>query len=186
MFEQFTAEAREIVVAAQDAARELGHDRIGCEHLLLALADGAGAPAADALAQLGAGSMELRQAVLEVVGPCTSRPDPDALRALGIDLEEVRRRAEERFGPGALERTRAGRSFRTHGSVPFTPRAKHALHLALEAAQARRDRHICGEHVLLGILDQGENVGLLVLERLGLGPATVRVALLARLERDAA
>ena len=38
-----------------------------------------------------------------------SAPDPEALATIGIDLDEVRRRIEEAFGPGALERTRAGR-----------------------------------------------------------------------------
>jgi len=36
-------------------------------------------------------------------------PDADALATIGIDLDEVRRRVEEAFGPGALERTRAAR-----------------------------------------------------------------------------
>ncbi len=36
-------------------------------------------------------------------------PDADALASIGIDLDEVRRRVEEAFGPGALERTRAAR-----------------------------------------------------------------------------
>jgi len=35
--------------------------------------------------------------------------DADALASIGIDLDEVRRRVEEAFGPGALERTQAGR-----------------------------------------------------------------------------
>jgi hypothetical protein len=38
--------------------------------------------------------------------------DADALASIGIDLDEVRRRVEEAFGPGALERTRAGRRAR--------------------------------------------------------------------------
>ena len=188
MFERFTAEARQAVVDAQAAARALGHDWIGCEHLLLGLAGRSGTPVADALASLGAGRAELHDAVVAVVGPCVDRPDADALRELGIDFDEVRRRAEETFGPGALERTRAGRrAFGTRiGAIPFTPRAKHALELALRASLARGEREIGGAHVLLGVLDQGANVGLTVLEHLGLSPPTVRRALLARLERDAA
>jgi hypothetical protein len=38
--------------------------------------------------------------------------DAEALASIGIDLDEVRRRVEEQFGPGALERTRAGRRSR--------------------------------------------------------------------------
>ena len=105
---------------------------------------------------------------LAVVGPCVDQPDADALRVLGIDFDEVRRRAEETFGPGALERTRAGRrAFGTRiGAIPFTPRAKEALELALQAALARGDKAIGSEHVLLGIVDQDANVGLAVLAEL--------------------
>ncbi len=44
-------------------------------------------------------------------GKRPAAPDPDALETIGIDLDEVRRRVEATFGPGALERTRAGRSW---------------------------------------------------------------------------
>jgi hypothetical protein len=49
-----------------------------------------------------------------------SDQDADALRSVGIDLDEVRRTVEETFGPGALERaaTADGRSWSGH--VPFT------------------------------------------------------------------
>ena len=89
---------------------------------------------------------------------------------LGIDFDEVRRRAEEAFGPGALERTRAGRGRGGSGRIPFTSRAKEALELALQAALAREDKAIGSEHVLLGVLDQGANVGLVVLDHLGVAP----------------
>jgi len=41
--------------------------------------------------------------------PILAAPDAEALASIGIDLDEVRRRVEEAFGPGALERTRTGR-----------------------------------------------------------------------------
>ena len=187
MFERFTAEARQAVGAASTAARELDHSWIGCEHLLLGIAERSGTPAADTLASVGAGPAELRTAVIDVVGGCVDPPDPDALlRVLGIDLEEVRRRVEEAFGPGALERTRAGRRLGGSGRIPFTSRAKEALELSLHAALARKDKAIRTEHVLLGVLDQGGNVGLVVLDHLDISPDTIRGALHDRLERDAA
>jgi len=211
MFERFTGDARDAVVAAQDAARDLGHDWVGCEHLLLGLAARHETPASETLASLGAGTDELRAALVTIVGPCVDPPDADALRELGIDLEEVRRRAEEAFGPGALERTRAGRRLAGRsGAIPFTPRAKKALELALHAALARGDNGIGAQHVLLGVIgkhptidertgigrvvrsggsvsfDERENVGLVVLERLGVSADDVRRALLERLERAAA
>ena len=149
----------------------------------------------------------LREAVVAVVGgPCADQPDRDALREHGIDLDEVRRRAEETFGPGALERTRTGLGFvRRSGAIPFTPRAKKALELALHATLPRGDRGIGGEHVLLGVIpathgpparvvqsggsvswDERENLALVVLDQLGISPDLVRDTLLRRLERDAA
>jgi len=186
MFERFASEARLAVVAGSTAARDLDHGWIGCEHLLLGLAEHVGTPAADTLASLGAGAGELRAAVIDVVGRCIDQPDTDALRVIGIDLDEVRRHVEEAFGPGALERTRAGRRLGGSGSIPFTSRAKEALELSLQAALARKDNAIRSEHVLLGVLDQGANVGLVVLEHLGISPESIRGALHDRLERDAA
>ncbi|MBA2295088.1 MAG: hypothetical protein H0W16_08135, partial [Actinobacteria bacterium] len=158
------------------------------EHLLLGLGATLGTAAGDCLAQLGAHPAALRHAIVDVVGRCVDRPDADALRELGIDFDEVRRRAEEAFGPGALERTRAGRrafGART-GAIPFTPRAKEALELALKASVARHDGEIGSAHVLLGILDQKANAGLEVLERLDLSAETVRQTLLERLAQEAA
>lgn len=211
MFERFTRDARNAVVAAQDAARELGHEWVGCEHLLLGLASQTGTPAADALASLGLGPDRLRAMVVEVVGPCPDQPDSEALGVLGIDLEEVRRRAELAFGKNALERTRAGRRLAGRGgAIPFTARAKKALELALHVALHRGDNGIGGEHVLAGVIgkhpdvgeepivrrvvrsggsvswDERENLGLVVLARLGISADDVRRALGERLERDAA
>jgi ATP-dependent Clp protease ATP-binding subunit ClpA len=145
MFERFTKGARAVVVAAHTEAR----DRIGPEQLLLGIATTPGR-AGEVLARHGATPDALRAAV--------SRPamDPEALAALGIDLDEIRRRAEASFGPGALERRR-----RRGGHVPFTPGAKKALELSLREALALGDREIGAEHLLLGLLRGGDVAGLL-------------------------
>ena len=117
MFERFTAAARQTVIDAQAEARSLRHSRVGTEHLLLALlrqGDGiAGRVLADA-----AVTREGVLAHLELVGCAVSTED--ALATLGIDFDEVVRRVDEAFGPGALERTRAGRHL-GGGYVPFSP-----------------------------------------------------------------
>ena len=63
-----------------------------------------------------------------------SAPDPEALATIGIDLDEVRRRIEEAFGPGALDKRSEDRSVgargpegRRSGHIPFSPRAKKVL-----------------------------------------------------------
>jgi ATP-dependent Clp protease ATP-binding subunit ClpA len=176
MFERFTNDARELVVVAQVEARELGHDYIGNEHLLLAAA-AQDDPTAHALASLGLTRDVVRDAVLELVGrPRSPELDADALAAIGIDLAEVRRRAEETFGPGALDRRRRRGCA---GAMPFTPRSKKALELAMREAVARGDRHIGSEHLVLGILRVGEGAAIEVIERAGVTPDRVRQALSA-------
>jgi len=168
MFERFTRDARQAVTAAQRAARELGHRRLGTEHLLLGIA--AADDAAAATLAAGGATPERLRAILADTAPA------EALSAIGIDLEEVRRRAEASFGPGALER---GRGRGGDDSPRFTPEAKKALELGLREALALGDDYIGTEHVLLGVLRTGERAAVAPLERAGADPAALRAALLA-------
>src|SRR5919199_5286442 len=103
MFERFTDSARQATVDAQLAARRLGHGHIGTEHLLLGLLETDGI-AAQVLRGLGVTPAAVEREVLAEVGrgPLGER-DAEALEAIGIDLDEVRRRVEANFGPGALQ-----------------------------------------------------------------------------------
>jgi ATP-dependent Clp protease ATP-binding subunit ClpA len=172
MFERFTRSAREVVTGAQDEARDLGHGYIGCEHLLIATAAQPDGAARSALLAAGATPESLRAAAIEIVGH-GSRLDAGALATLGIDLDEVRRRVERAFGPGALERRRGCRD----GHIPFTPRSKQALEKSLRAAARRGEREIRSEHILLGILDTPDNAGTTILERVGVSPDALRTEL---------
>jgi ATP-dependent Clp protease ATP-binding subunit ClpA len=92
--------------------------------------------------------------------------DADALATLGIDLDEVRRSVEETFGPGALDRTRAGRRGRWFaGHVPFDRSAKKVLELALREAIRMEHGHIGCEHVLLGLLHAEGSARTILLAR---------------------
>lgn len=107
MFERFTRPAREVVVRAQEEARGLGHGWIGTEHLLLAALRAPDQPGAATLVRLGVSAESCRAAISGVVGgadgDALGPEDAEALRAFGIDLEEIRRRAESAFGDGALD-----------------------------------------------------------------------------------
>jgi ATP-dependent Clp protease ATP-binding subunit ClpA len=166
MFERFTREARQSVEQARLEARALGHQCVGTEHLLIGVAAGSGR-AAGVLADHGATPDAVRAAVAAPL-------DADALASLGIDLEEIRRRVEAEFGPGALERGRR-RHRRRH--VEFTPDAKKALELSLREALAAGDNHIGPEHVLLGLLRDEKVEAVAVLRRTGAPVAAVRDAL---------
>jgi ATP-dependent Clp protease ATP-binding subunit ClpA len=164
MFERFSKSAREVVVRAQEEARTLGRERIDADVLLLGVAGG-DSRAAQVLSEHGATRDALRRRA------ASGGLDSAALAAIGIDLDEIRRRAEESFGPGALERGRRARD----GYVPFTPGAKKALELSLREAIAAGDKEIADEHVLLGVLRQGDAEGLL--RSVGAEPVVLRDAL---------
>jgi ATP-dependent Clp protease ATP-binding subunit ClpA len=181
MFERFTDRARQVVVDAQASARRLGHNYIGTEHLLLGLLQGDGV-AARVLAGLGVTPAAVEREVLAVVGRGPLEPgDAEALGTIGIDLEEVRRRVEASFGPGALHWHPGPRCRRWNnplpirGHIPFTPRAKKVLELSLREALRLKHNYIGTEHVLLGLVREGEGLAMLILVRLGAGPEAVRL-----------
>lgn len=112
MFERFAPEARTAVVHAQEHARRLGHTYIGCEHLLLAVVS-TDQPASAVLREHGVTPEHVEREIVRQVGlGAGSRLfgtlNRDALASIGIDLDAVRARIEESFGPEAL--TRADRA----------------------------------------------------------------------------
>jgi ATP-dependent Clp protease ATP-binding subunit ClpC len=70
------------------------------------------------------------------------------------------------------------------GQIPFTSRAKKVLELALREASQHGDHHIGPEHILLGLIREGEGVAVQVLDRLGVDPIETRHALTEEM-RDA-
>ncbi|MEJ2864663.1 Clp protease N-terminal domain-containing protein [Actinomycetospora flava] len=175
MFERFTDPARRVVVLAQEDARERAAGRIGSEHLLLALCRASDTRGAALLAARGV----TRATVEDDLGaPGVDLPDKDALASVGIDLDEVRERVEDAFGPGALESTRAGGARRRRwGHIPFDRGAKKVLELALREAIRRGDRSIGSEHVLLGMLHTETGRAMPLLAARGVTLAPMRAAL---------
>jgi ATP-dependent Clp protease ATP-binding subunit ClpC len=81
-----------------------------------------------------------------------------ALGSLGIGLEAVRQQVEEIIGQGQQAPS---------GEIPFTPRAKKVLELSLREAKQLGHNYIGTEHILLGLIREGEGVAAQVLVRLG-------------------
>jgi len=81
-----------------------------------------------------------------------------ALESLGVSLEDVRRNVEEMIGRGQHELS---------GHIPFTPRAKKVLELSLRESQQLGHNYIGTEHILLGLIREGEGVAAQVLVKLG-------------------
>ena len=92
-----------------------------------------------------------------------------ALRSLGVNLEAVREKVEETIGPAGAATT---------GSPPFTPRAKKVLELSLREALQLGHNYIGTEHILLGVVREGEGVGAQVLIGLGADLGRVRQAVI--------
>ncbi len=88
-----------------------------------------------------------------------------ALESLGISLEAVREKVEETIGPAGSAST---------GSPPFTPRAKKVLELSLREALQLGHNYIGTEHMLLGLVREGEGVAAQVLVSLGADLGRVR------------
>jgi ATP-dependent Clp protease ATP-binding subunit ClpA len=169
MFERFTPEARQTVVGAQIEARQLHSGRIGTEHLLLSLAVRP-TPSAAVLTRHGVTHDRVAEAVVGYVG--NGDLDADALTSLGIDLDAVRSTVEASFGPGALDRPPGSRG--PSGHIPFTPRAKKVLELALREALAMKSRSISDGHITLGLLRESEGLAMRVLADVGVDPVELR------------
>lgn len=108
MFERFSPDARTVVVHTQEHARRLGHHHIGPEHLLLALVS-LDQPASAALREHGVTPEGVEEEIVRLVGLGAGSHlfgtlNRDALASVGIDIDAVRARIEESFGPEALAR----------------------------------------------------------------------------------
>ena len=89
-----------------------------------------------------------------------------ALESLGITEEAARQQVEEIVGLGQTGPQR--------GHLPFTPRAKKVLQLSLREAIALGHGYIGTEHILLGLVREGEGVATTALDSLGVAPNRVR------------
>jgi ATP-dependent Clp protease ATP-binding subunit ClpC len=88
-----------------------------------------------------------------------------ALTLLGVELDTVRERVEEIIGQGTQQPS---------GHIPFTPRAKKVLELSLREALQLDHNYIGTEHILLGLIREGEGVAAQVLVQLGTDLSRVR------------
>jgi ATP-dependent Clp protease ATP-binding subunit ClpA len=210
MFERFTKGARDVVVRAQQEARDLSQSPIGTQHILLSVvADGTG-PIAAILRDYGIDEVFVRDEIIKRAGnaqpdldplPDADSEDVAALKAIGIDLDAVRRAIEENFGPGALQLPRATSRKRRgilrrfaggpqnrpiRGHIPFSPRSKKVLELSLREALRLKHDFIAPEHILLGILREGQGLGARILADANVDFDKLRADLARSLDRKAA
>jgi ATP-dependent Clp protease ATP-binding subunit ClpA len=180
MPEQFTGDARQVVVRASEQARRLGHGFIGGEHLLYGLAS-AGGEVGAVLRERGVTPERVEAEFVRLIGPENTASgslldtlDRDALTTIGIDLDTVRERIEAAFGPAALapdalipRRRRRSRPGRGPGRIPLTRRAKKCLESSLREAQAQSSGQLGAEHIALALLAMDDGVPHRILVAIG-------------------
>jgi ATP-dependent Clp protease ATP-binding subunit ClpA len=203
MFERFTQAARAAVVRAQEEARDLGQAPIGTQHVLLALLADPQSATSRVLRDNGVDAPHVRAEVIRLVGRGPAGPPPPdrdaedaaALKAIGIDLDAVRRAIEENFGPGALRLPPAaapkrkglfGRFAAGSGHIPFSPRAKKVLELSLREAIRLKHNYIAPEHILLGVLREGNGLACQILVAAGVDFSKLRADATEALKQQAA
>jgi ATP-dependent Clp protease ATP-binding subunit ClpC len=114
--------------------------------------------------RLGHNFVGTEQVLLGLIGEGTGE-GPKVLKNMGVTLKDARMEVEKIIGRGsgfvAVE-------------IPFTPRAKRVLELSLEEARQLGHNYIGTEHLLLGLICEGEGVAARVLENLGVDLSKVR------------
>ena len=98
----------------------------------------------------------------------------NVLQKMGVNLESVRLEVEKAVGVGPQTKT--------VGNVPFTPRVKKVLALAGSEARALNHAYVGTEHILLGLLREGEGVAARVLKNLGVDLEKTRVEVMKELD----
>jgi ATP-dependent Clp protease ATP-binding subunit ClpA len=201
MFERFTTAARGVVINAQQEARQLGHAWIGTEHVLLGLIDESQSATARLLRPAGVVPATVRADIQRLLGdkfePDLSFTEADAedaaaLKAIGIDLAKVRAAIEESFGAGSLQlpkrepKRRGLFGRRSGGHVPFSVRAKKVLELSLREAIRLHHNFIAPEHIMLGLLREGEGLACRILADHEVDFAKLRVELTDSIKNEAA
>jgi ATP-dependent Clp protease ATP-binding subunit ClpA len=153
MCERFTQESTAVLVEAQDTAIALGSEYITPSHLLYGCAVGRESTAGEPLHESGITGESILRAFPPLSNQDETKVDPEALRAIGIDLANVRRAVDETFGEGALESSPDRRALGASGRKPrFTPEAKRSVEQSLRVALELHEKCIRPGHLLLGLL----------------------------------
>lgn len=159
VFEKFTERARKVLAFAQLEAQSFQHDYIGTEHLLLGLIREGEGVAARVLMRLGVELVEVRIRILHIMEQGKQRND------VGQHLK-----AAVAGIIGSI-----GRGDNAEGEIGLTNRAKKVMELAVDEARRMKHHYIGTEHLLLGLLREGDGLAAYVLvEGFGLNLGKVR------------
>src|SRR5947209_6759427 len=160
-----TPRAKKVIELAVDEARRLNHHYIGTEHILLGLIGEGEGIAAGVLASMGVNLEQARTETIRILSGESNAP--------GIS-EEAPATIEQEVRP--FDQPVARQAGREGKFDKFTERARKVLSLAQEEAQRFQHNYIGTEHLLLGLVREGEGVAAKVLSNLGVELNKVRSA----------
>ncbi len=163
---KFTERARKVLTLSQEEAKQLNHNYIGTEHLLLGLVSEGEGVAARVLSSLGVELDKARNEIMSILkrGHEKSNPVLSKIKSAMMQGEIVI----------------AGRQ------VVLTQRAKKVIDLAADEARLLGHQYIETEHLLLGIIREGEGLAVGVLESLGVDMGKLRAQTLQNINEQQA
>ncbi len=163
-FRYFTERARKTLALAHSEAQKLGHNYMGTEHMLLGLAAEGEGIAARALSNFDFDLDKAREAIVQIL-----------------------KRGQERSP--VMSKIKAavfqGETGMTGGQVGLTRRARKVIELSVVEAKRLGHHYIGTEHLLLGIITEGDGLAVGVLEYLGINPQELRAKTMEILRRPA-
>src|SRR2546422_10803984 len=148
MFERFTERARRVIILAQEEAKRLNHSAVGTERILLGI-----------VREGEEGDSDVPWISREGQGVASK-----VIESLNLSPVRVRAEIETAIGGGEW----------TYEEVAFTPRAKKVLELALDESRRLKHNYVGPEHLLLGLICEGEGVAARVLQAMGADLERVR------------
>jgi ATP-dependent Clp protease ATP-binding subunit ClpA len=194
VFDRCDDAALRVVDSAIGAARGLGHNYLGTEHVLFALAEHRDLLPSAVVASMLPAADVIRSAIVSVIGESLRR-DAEVLRTVGIDLEQVRSAVRRTFGEEAIARLarrgvhqpwqpwrRPSRRCTSllAGNLTVATRLKRAFEIAGRHAERRPARQIDPACLLLGVVEvEGALANRLLFEN-GVDPDDIREVLVSR------
>ncbi len=156
MLDRFTDRARKVMSTAKTEALDLGSNKVGTEHLLLALAKEEAGVAAEALRSLDIAYDEILETLKELRTTVPAKDDAPVSDA------------GEEFEPAQAPEKAA--------KLAFTPLVIAVMERAFRIARENNQTYVSTEHLLLAIVSEGNGTGMDILMRLGVSAASVREA----------
>ena len=167
MLDRFTDRARKVMSIAKQEALDLHTNKVGTEHLLLALAKEQEGIAAEALRSLDISYDDIMDTLKEVNAAATTKADATPSEAAGEAASEDPAPAADASKEQATE----------SGKLAFTPLVISVMERSFRVARENNQIYVSTEHLLMGIVTEGKGIAMDILMRLGVSASAVKEAI---------